>query len=212
MASLTQQLRHCNTSSDDSILFHHQSVSNTIDKRRRYNKNLTYKQSFEIIKVHEQWLLSTVHTQLPALPHKHDATNRNSSIQLNDIKVKDVIIAYLSDNEPDLLLSMLACINLTTTSDDSTNVLPAMINARWTPKEIDKALSPSTNSASCKEKSCDDAQHVTIVLYGEGYEQTAKQAVQLMNTTKHFAVALPIPALSEKHYTNANRSVSVFFR
>ena len=204
MASLIQQLRHCNTSSDDSILFHHQSVSNTIGKRRRHN-NLTYKQCFEIIDEHEQWLLSTIHTQLQSLPRIHDGTNINNSIQPNS-NVKDVIIGYLSDNEPDLLLSMLACINLTSSKLDDSKVLPAMINARWTPKEIDKALSPSATS---KDRSDDDAHHVTIVLYGEGYEQTAKQAVLLMNTKDHFAVALPIPRLSDKFYTNTNSRVSV---
>ena len=194
MASLTQQLRHCNTTSslDDSILFHHQSVS---------TKNLTYKQCFEIINEHENWLLSTIHTQLQSLPYIH--TN-NSIILKDNSKIKDVIIGYLSDNVPDLLLSMLACINLTSTLADS-KVLPAMINARWTPKEIEKALSPSTSDTES-----DGTHHVTIVLYGEGYEQTAKESVQLMSTIKnHFAVALPIPTLSEKYYTNANRSVSV---
>jgi len=198
MASLTQLLRHCNRTSDDSILFHNQAVSNS--KHRRDNNNLTYEQCFEIINEHESWLLSTIHTQLQSLPHIH---NRSTSIQLNDIEVKDVIIGYLSDNEPDLLLSMLACINLTTsTLDDSSNILPAMINARWTPKEITKALSPSTSSM---EKSDDGAHQVTVVLYGEGYEQIAKQAVQLMmNTKNHYAVALQIPTLSDKYYTSAN--------
>ena len=200
MASLTQQLRNCNTSPDDTILFHHQSVSN--NKRRRHNKNLTYKQCFEIINEHEQWLFSTIHTQLQSLPIH---SNTNSLISKKNSKVKDVIIGYLSDNEPDLLLSMLACINLTSsTLDDSTNVLPAMINARWTPKEIDKSLSPSASSVER-----DDA-HVTIVLYGDGYEQTAKQAVQLMSTTKnHYAFALPIPTLSDKYHTNTSSYVSV---
>jgi len=206
MASLTQKLRRCSTSSDDSILFHHQqSVSN--NKRRRHSNNLTYKQCFEIINEHEQWLLSTIHTQLQSQPNIHDATNRNRSIKLNGTNAKDIIIGYLSDNVQDLLLSMLACINLTTTtSEDSTNVLPAMINARWTPKEIMKALSPSTSSVEKSDD--DDAQHVTIVLYGEGYEQTAKQAVQLMmNTKHHYAVAVEIPTLSDRYYTSTSVSV-----
>jgi len=200
MASLTQKLRRCNTSSDDSILFHHQAVP-TNKRRRHNNDNLTYKQCFEIINEHERWLVSTIHTQLQS--YIHDATNKNSSIKLNDFEVKDVIIGYLSNNEPDLLLSMLACINLTTTtSEDSTKVLPAMINARWTPKEIMKALSPSASSAERN-----GTHHVTIVLYGEGYEQTAKQAVQLMNTKHHYAVAVEIPTLSDRYYTSTSVSV-----
>jgi len=44
-------------------------------------------------------------------------------------------------------------------------------------------------------------------LYGEGYEQTAKLAVQLMNTKNHYAVALPIPTLSDRYYTSTSVSV-----
>jgi hypothetical protein len=71
--------------------------------------------------------------------------------------MEDTIIGYLSENSPDLLLSVLACMNWTVSSPSSSSssldnredsirppptILPAMINCRWTSLEITKALSP----------------------------------------------------------------------
>ena len=117
MMSLTQQLhtQHCNAphKHDDSILFTQQK-----------HNNLTYKQSFEIINEHECWLQRTINHQLNKASYD---------------KINDVIIAYLSDNSPDLLLSVLACIHLTTTKDTKAQLLPAMLNGRWTPREMERA-------------------------------------------------------------------------
>ena len=169
MMSLTQQLhtQHCNAphKHDDSILFFAQQKHN----------NLTYKQSFEIINEHECWLQRTINHQLNKASYD---------------KINDVIIAYLSDNSPDLLLSVLACIHLTT-KDTKAQLLPAMLNGRWTPREMERALKPSLAMINNNKKDTNGI-YMTIVLYGVGYENVANDAVRLMNAKNdgQFAVSL----------------------
>ena len=128
----------------------------------------------------------------------------NDYARTNNTKVKDVIIAYLSDNSADLLLSVLACMNLTLAiSVSEVSILPAMINGRWTPKEMERALRPSI----IRNEETDDI-HTTILLYGVGYEEAAREAVRLMNAAnnQHFAVALSLPLKAEKYCTVRNVS------
>eukprot|EP00571_Detonula_confervacea_P003692 CAMPEP_0172316188 /NCGR_PEP_ID=MMETSP1058-20130122/27500_1 /TAXON_ID=83371 /ORGANISM="Detonula confervacea, Strain CCMP 353" /LENGTH=749 /DNA_ID=CAMNT_0013030445 /DNA_START=159 /DNA_END=2408 /DNA_ORIENTATION=+ len=236
--SVTQQLRHLrhrhNSSSNDdvdddgdSVLFFRQpaassALSDIADKKRQHqhqkegqphehehehehHRLMTYKQCWQIVAEHERWLQTTIHDQKQK---QHAST--------------DAVIGYLADNSPDLLLSVLACMNLTiTTSAGSgggaqeavTKVLPAMINVRWTPHEMERALRPSHD---CSNNENDRQHHVTIVLYGLGYERAAKEAVRLMNlrstnqnndgnrtAASHCAVALSLPELAGKYYTNS---------
>lgn len=194
MMSLTQQLhtQHCNAphKHDDSILFFAQQEHN----------NLTYKQSFEIINEHECWLQRTINDQLNKASCDDHTKSLNSN---NDIKINDVIIAYLSDNSPDLLLSVLACIHLTTTKDTKAQLLPAMLNGRWTPREMERALKPSLAMINNNKKDTNGI-YMTIVLYGVGYENVANDAVRLMNAKNdgQFAVSLSLPQLSQRYCNN----------
>ena len=110
----------------------------------------------------------------------------------DSIVMEDTIIGYLSENSPDLLLSVLACMNLTLSSPPSSSsldsssedimkpsiILPAMINCRWTSLEITKALSPfpkvqqQQRQQSQRQKQHNTIEHVTMQAHtnthGEG--------------------------------------------
>ena len=179
--SITHQLcSNTSTKDDDSLLFsHQQSILNNKNNcvNNQQQLSLTYKQCFQIIiPEHEQWLQSTIMRQ--QLRHEQN----NDYARTNNTKVKDVIIAYLSDNSADLLLSVLACMNLTLAiSVSEVSILPAMINGRWTPKEMERALRPSI----IRNEETNDI-HTTVLLYGVGYEEAAREAVRLMNeANKH---------------------------
>ncbi|KAL7528945.1 hypothetical protein ACHAWF_002777, partial [Thalassiosira exigua] len=113
-----------------------------------------------------------------------------------------VVVAYLGDNSPDFLLSILACVDLAVPSSSrfpsptrSPRALPALLNARWTSREIERALRPS----SFPRRRGDERVRATttILLYGAGYERTASEAVRLANLGRdRFAVARPLPLLT----------------
>lgn len=140
---------------------------------------------------------------------------------------------YLADNSPDLLLSVLACMDLTIDTatvaaaagvakrdNGVAKVIPAMINVRWTPREMERALHPTLGNDGCSNNNDLQHDHVTIVLYGLGYEHAAKEAVRLMNSSKnhgnncgnnryessHFAVALALPELAGKWFTSSSNN------
>ena len=169
------------------------------------NQTLSYDTCWDILHQHKKWIrnkIISVHDDA----WKKDGYVSSSSSQTEN----DIVIGYLADNSPDLLLSMLSCIDLTHCSGNNSSSdkcerkealspLPAMINVRWTPLETQRAL--RVNIDKSKKQAIDDKQHhVTILLYGQGYEESARQAVHLINcdTTNqhHFAVSLPLPLFS----------------
>ena len=175
----------------------------------RNNQYLSYDTCWDILHIHRKWILNQIISVRDDAWKKdvHNIILSPSPSQPKD----DVVIAYLADNSPDLLLSLLGCIDLAHCSSNTNNIidnsereeaalslLPAMINVRWTPLEIQRALrvhnDNNNQTVDCKGR------HVTIVLYGEGYEESTMQAVQLMNgdtiNQNHFAVALPLPLFS----------------
>jgi fatty-acyl-CoA synthase len=93
---------------------------------------------------------------------------------------EDVVIAFLSSNSIDMLLSMLAC---TSSTFASPTPLVALLNTRWTPLEMTKALESKNQSAK------------TLILYGPEFESAAKKVV---TSLKHKAFCLPLPRAAHK--------------
>lgn len=212
--SLTEELRHAisNNRSSTSTLF-------SIGGRQ----NLSYASCWNILHLHKKWLLN----QAISLCHdcndvltKRDSNDKHRQLKKNEIIIDDVVISYLADNSPDLLLSLLSCIDLTTRNteqhddnDDDVMLsslplpLPAMINVRWTPLEIQRALRVHHATTDIGDGNDKQRHHVTILIYGEGYEKSAKEAVQLLKKCdqSHYAVALPLPLFANhtrKHHSN----------
>ncbi|KAL7473312.1 hypothetical protein ACHAXS_013776 [Conticribra weissflogii] len=216
-------------------------------------QSLSYEESWTIVDRHKNWLHNDVvantvtSATIPAIATTATAARR----------VRDVVIAYLADNSADLLLSMLAAMDLTETqsmksssaedvkskgpsrSDIHENsredrvpihMTPAMLNSRWTPVEMERALRPfdlyddgcGDNNATkpttdFAENDCttniDGGFHTTILLYGRGYEDTAKETVRLMNSKKftsirHEAVAWRLPEFVTLNDENKESSSS----
>ena len=104
-----------------------------------------------------------------------------------------VVVAYLADNSPDLFLSLLACMSLTVSPNNDIGdtakaraLLPAMINTRWTPTEIEQAIGTT------------DGVHAswTLFVYGEGYEETANEAAGLLRSKGGRCIALKLNEFS----------------
>ena len=123
---------------------------------------LTYESAWNVLLQHESWLQSLV---------------------VGDEVKADVVVAYLSGNSVDMLLSMLAaCSSL---DDDNTSV--ALLNTRWTPSEMAVALETRNDEAK------------TFILYGSGFEESARAACSLLS---HTTQAIAIPELAETCMTS----------
>lgn len=168
--------------------------------------DMSYGECIDIIANHERWLNDAIHHHLP---NENDVVNENRHNEKNTI-IDDIIVGYLSDNSPELLLSVLACIKLTLTINNTPirpgkrkmKLLPAMIHCRWTPTEIKQALQPSSSSLNKERYNTTNrnVRQVTIILYGSGYKHVATEAVRLINQSPrcccHWSVAMPIPKLT----------------
>eukprot|EP00985_Skeletonema_marinoi_P014607 scaffold7421_cov120-Skeletonema_marinoi.AAC.2 len=180
------------------------------------NQTLSYDTCWDILHQHKKWIRNKIISVHDDAWKKDECASSSSPSRLEN----DIVIGYLADNSPDLLLSMLGCIDLTHCSGNNSSSdkcerkealspIPAMINVRWTPLETQRALRVHTDKS--KKQAIDDSQrNVTILLYGQGYEESARQAVHLINcnTTNqhHFAVALPLPLFSNDINNNPDRS------
>jgi acyl-CoA synthetase (AMP-forming)/AMP-acid ligase II len=91
---------------------------------------------------------------------------------------QDVVVAYLSSNSADFLLSMLASTEL--------GSQVALLNTRWTAFEIATVLQTQLLTAT------------TFILYGDGFEHKAKQAAEAL---MHNVTIRPIPTFSESYMT-----------
>ena len=108
----------------------------------------------------------------------------------------EVVVAYLAANSPDYLLSALAC----TAVHVGARVLPALLNYRWTDGEIFRALRVQEPNGAAGAIAT-PTKHVTIVLYGDQFEQIARKVVRtiqtdpVQNALNHCAVSIRLPSL-----------------
>ena len=211
-SSLTEALQRSSINAGKSPLF---SIGD-----RQY---LSYNTSWDILHRHKKWIHNKIISCVRDDAWKNDEHDVASSSPSQPFE-NNIVIGYLADNSPDLLLSMLGCIDLThctgnkNSSDkcDALSPLPAMINVRWTPLEIQRALRVRTNETVKKRKQAIDERqrHVTILLYSQGYEETARQAVHLMNADKvdqhQFSVAIPLPLFANDKNNTPDHSPHYF--
>lgn len=125
--------------------------------------SLSFTDTWECIHRHELWLQQEI-----------------ADISILNKNVKDVVIAYLSVNSIDMLLSLIACTKTSLTP--RVNHLAALLNIRWSPEEMAKALISKIPETAA-----------TIVLYGESMEGVAKEVSKLLG---HTSACLPLPKFS----------------
>ena len=160
---------------------------------------ISYKEFWNTVDRHIEWLLEKIHLVI------------STATSIHGNQSKDVVIAYLSDNSTNLLANVLSCIDLTQINflDATSGIIPAMMNVRWTPLEIARVLSPKQNSNEDNIEMNILTSFVTILLYGDGYEKTAVDAVNFVMADKgkndgnlvrkhHYAIALPLPNFSSE--------------
>jgi acyl-CoA synthetase (AMP-forming)/AMP-acid ligase II len=133
----------------------------------------------------------------------------------------EIVVAFLSTNSPELVLAILAALDICALRDTSSSIKLitfrlAMLNARWTPQEIASVLQVSPSNSSHLHPTLSTIvqnknSHITMLLYGDGFYGVAKEAVDtLINLDikqNHKSFCAPIPGLSivqNQCYTPAN--------
>jgi acyl-CoA synthetase (AMP-forming)/AMP-acid ligase II len=110
-----------------------------------------------------------------------------------------IVVAFLSHNSPELLLCLIGSIDAChLMSGKNVTVESAMINARWSPKEIACALGVTKNhnvDASAAR------QYLTVILASEEMMDIAKSASKMLNeaSSYHRACSCLIPSLNMIH-------------
>ena len=137
---------------------------------------ISYADVLKRIRCHERWLCRTV------------------TDFCRDGLPNDSVVAYLSSNSVDLFLSLLAC------TSNSVPAIGALLNTRWTPKEMADALEVDKevintqsllNSAPSVNNKGHRAQSTTVILYGPGFQSIAEQVVLQLT---HAATCQPLPS------------------
>ena len=151
-------------------------------------KVLSYSSFGTCLMLHQEWLQTTIHKEIL----RCTSSNRGTVSSFID----DVVIAYISGNSPDMLLSVLAC-----SSPEVKPAIPALLNTRWTPSEMIASLqSKKNNNGEVSVRSS-----VTILLHdGSDAFTTAAQLVSkgLRETNNQYSVTLPIPKFSQPSMTS----------
>lgn len=159
---------------------------------------VTYQEAIHKMKLYRNWIFRQL----------EEALMRASGSSSSNV---EIILAFLSVNSPELVLAIMAALDiyaLSSTSFSSSKKIitfrTAMLNARWTPQEIAAVLRvPSSDSSHSFRTSLNRVQqhthHVTMLLYGDGFDNVAKGAIdiiaQLDIEQNHTALYAPIPAL-----------------
>ena len=167
-------------------IYHHQEEEEEEEEEEDDDdKNIiTYQEAYLLSKKYQQWIQNII---------IHCHSNILQDDDNDDIIIVEIVIAYLSYNTPELLLSILGCMDLGTLEVKGrpklrTKVRIAMLNTRWSAKEIGQAL-------SVKEKiRIDDGReqqkhqqqhyltkHMTIIIYGDSMLHIAKEACCIIN-------------------------------
>ncbi|OEU22480.1 acetyl-CoA synthetase-like protein [Fragilariopsis cylindrus CCMP1102] len=178
-------------------------------------KILSYDSFGQCLKLHKEWLRNTI----------KNFTIRIRSENKNNIEVKkkndqydkdddddddDIVVAYISNNSPDMLLSVLAC-----TSSTLRPAIPALLNTRWTPTEMISSLKSTTDNINNRRRR--RRQIYTIILHDNStlLENAARHVsnglMEMGMHNQHSTCCLSIPILSHTHmssYTSPYPSIS----
>lgn len=142
---------------------------------------LSYQTCWSIASDHREWIQNQI---------RHHFNEAEYAIDI------DIVVAYLAPNSPDLLLSMIGCLDIA--SSPSRFITAAMLNTRWTTGEIARVLEVN-DQPQMGEGVLSIQKHATVILYGSEYSQCAKESVSAIRSNRiqqklgHFAIALPLP-------------------
>mmetsp|Transcript_13475 Transcript_13475/g.16331 ORF Transcript_13475/g.16331 Transcript_13475/m.16331 type:complete len:623 (-) Transcript_13475:820-2688(-) len=139
------------------------------------DKSLTYEDAQWYSLCHREWIKHLIQQNVP-FSCGHDI---------------DIVISYLSQNTPQLLLSLIGCVGIghMNIGRSKRKINTAMLNVRWSAKEIAQALSTKHDNNIEKKHNNDSNRtiYVTIILYGDNDDirKVAKDAASVMNKNKN---------------------------
>lgn len=137
-------------------------------------RTLTYMECFELSRRYQAWIEDLIMTTL------------------SDKKLSgtvDIVLAFLSHNSPELILAIIAAMSLpskirfdneSTVTSVILTIKTAMINVRWSSKEIAQAF--KVKDCNCqRNKHCRKADsHLTIILHAEMLKESASRASEII--------------------------------
>ena len=174
-----------------SVLFAQQQqptkLNSNLDDNLQLQETITYAQAWEITRRHKRWIQNVARGHLSSCKILCNTSARDN----------EVVIAYLSANSPEFLMSMMACMDHNSSRSCCTKhnnndevvcarYLPALLNARWSAHDIALALNHE-GAASTKS---------IIILYGNGFRSVAEKAADILNNeydNNHFVRPLSLP-------------------
>jgi len=132
----------------------------------------------------------------------------------------EVLVAFLSGNSPQAILSLIACLGICFMDESSYKItfLPVLLNARWTAKEVTSVLSCASDDnirQSCMDRPTGRMVHITLLLNSKDFESVAVDAVRMIEKTDkisdciHLVRRYTIPSLIEVKEVMDNDSESL---
>ena len=151
-------------------------------------KILSYSSLRKCLGLHQEWLRRTI---------------KDAAIRCAPDATDDVVVAYISGNSPDMLLSVLAC-----SSPELNPAIPALLNTRWTPSEMIASLRSRKKKS---DESLSTRNVVTIVLHddsGPFRNAALKVSKDLAQMDNQYTCCLSIPYFSRDYSKVATKALA----
>ncbi len=154
------------------------------------NDVITYHDSYRISLSYRGWIQDRITKELEKRTY-----DKYHNVQ--------VIVAFYSQNSPGLILSIVGGIDLGAyfqLENKKVNVTCAMVNIRWSAKEVSTALKVRNGN--------DDTMHLTILLYSKELKVVSSEACSFINSDdtqqlcNHYAISHSLPSIDEISYKN----------
>jgi len=166
-------------------------------------KILFYDSFGQCLKLHKEWLQNSIKNFI--IRSKNENNSKRKREKKNHVEARydrsdddDIVIAYVSGNSPDMLLSVLAC-----TSSTLKPAIPALLNTRWTPSEMISSLKSTADNVYDATKTKRRRQIYTILLHDGSalLENTAHQVSNGLRKVRNQqnTYCLPIPLFSQTY-------------
>lgn len=184
-----EELRPCvvvSSSNEEDQATHQQHK-----RRCKCLTSLSYRDAARALQEHRKWLNDREKDLIQPLLAAGGACDHH------DPSKRIVVLAFLAHNSEDLFLSVLA--STTTTSNGETAASPALINTRWTVREIAQALQQDDDHNGSVQCYC------TLLIYDKegGLEETARQVADTLLSTpqqnrrqRHVVQCVPLPTFA----------------
>ena len=168
---------------------------------------ITYQESYKIVQQYEHWVLDDVIQ--PMLLEEVDVSSSDTHTNCKETKNVEIVIAHLVHNIPDSLLSIFGSINMNRTvchKNIKGKIRIALLNTRWSGKEIAQALSIRNGANDNDGHMC--INYITCILHGNAMSKIAMEACTILNEKSNhecFARAIAIPSIASLPTETATR-------